>query len=1237
MKTGSRGKTHTGTHNARVMIAQERPVEAVERSVTAVNAGNCKFKCGLRMHRWQTCPSFLAMDATRRWREVRKDNRCFLCLQKRRSQHQCRVTALCNVDECNKPHHPLLHPLGVTVHAVVNFAGRSTQNTFFKILPVMITAQNGQQERVLIMLDDGSSVSLMCGKLAERLDMKGPKGQLALSWFDGSINPAAQTKIMTFTLQNVVSGKSFEVMAHARQGVSLPRQQMTATILEQAGFQHSPVTLYEEGAALILIGQDNASLLRVLSSVEGSTADVTVSETLLGHVFSGEISTVTTTCMVANARADARMEAMLTRYIDDEHFGLRPDQEVKVMSDEDRLAFKIMEETTRQRPDGRYEVKLPFRHRLVSMPETRDYAERRFISFERKLRHNPTLQVKIRELMQSHIANEYVRKVPSDEAKPAPGQSFTIPVFNVHNPAKPDKVRLVFDCAAVVDGVSLNKELLTGPDFTVPLLHILQRFRCKKIGISADLKDMYHRVIVRPEDRPFLRFLWREQPEDEVAMYELCVLPFGATCSPSLAQYVKNKNAERFLGTYEKAVHAIQFEHYIDDWLGGAATEEEVIRLALQVQHIHQSAGFHMHKFMSNSRAVLVAMGASTTQEEVELSDSSILGMTWQTSSDLLKLRFRVDRFPVGWLDGTTRPTKRQMLSVVMSIYDPLGLVSYLTVEGRIVLREAWREQSDWDTPLSDMIQRRWSEWTRHLSQVKDVAVTRWHGNVDGDVELHVYADASETAIAAVCYVVRQGAHAIRSLVMAKCLVAPLKTKSIPRLELDAAVLAVRVLNMVRSADSWNVARVCMWTDAKDVLWWLRSSTRRYKSYVANRVSNILDSTQVEQWRWTPTHQNPADWATKFADREGKERLWWLGPEYLRHTEEEWPEYVGANPDQALELSPVMMMHVVARSRQTYAALVPEVTRFSSFTRLLRSAAVGIKFVRICRGEAFRGGIDASDLALAESTLFLLVQQATWTTTFQKFVQGLTSFEDQHGVLRMRGRLELVEGLNLNARFPVIVPNDHPVVTLLIMSVHQNNAHCHTSTVVNELRQRVIMPALRSTVKRVIGQCQYCCVRRAIPVPPMMSAVPPGRVASFLPPFSHVGIDYFGPLDIVIGRRREKRWGVLMTCLTTRAVYLEVAYSLSAKSCVAVLQSLMGRRGIPVVIYSDNATTFQGAAKEVTGRRDDPVWKFITPYCPSMGGAWERLVGVTKQVLTGLQLSRVPTEEQLRCCLLYTS
>lgn len=163
-----------------------------------------------------------------------------------------------------------------------------------------------------------------------------------------------------------------------------------------------------------------------------------------------------------------------------------------------------------------------------------------------------------------------------------------------------------------------------------------------------------------------------------------------------------------------------------------------------------------------------------------------------------------------------------------------------------------------------------------------------------------------------------------------------------------------------------------------------------------------------------------------------------------------------------------------------------------------------------------------------------------------------------------------------------------------------------------------------------------------------MGPLPRARVAAFVRPFSYVGVDFFGPFLVLVGRRHEKRWGVIVTCLTTRAIHLELATTLNTSSCIIALRNCFARRGTPIEIRSDRGTNFIGADKEfksavaaldqskLMNEFNSPTtsWVFNPPASPHMGGCWERLIQSVKKVLAIVKPQRIPTEEVLRSYLI---
>lgn len=193
----------------------------------------------------------------------------------------------------------------------------------------------------------------------------------------------------------------------------------------------------------------------------------------------------------------------------------------------------------------------------------------------------------------------------------------------------------------------------------------------------------------------------------------------------------------------------------------------------------------------------------------------------------------------------------------------------------------------------------------------------------------------------------------------------------------------------------------------------------------------------------------------------------------------------------------------------------------------------------------------------------------------------LSPFLDDHGVMRTSGRTTGCSFINEDAVHNILLPKKHPVTILIVQSIHERYHHINYETVINELRQRYWILQLRRVCNKVRQQCQYCKNARARPQPPVMADLPPARLAAYSRPFSYVGIDFFGPMHVIVGRRTEKRWGVLITCLVVRAVHIEIAHSLNTSSCIMAMGNFMARRGTPLELYSDRGTNFVGANREL--------------------------------------------------------
>jgi len=211
------------------------------------------------------------------------------------------------------------------------------------------------------------------------------------------------------------------------------------------------------------------------------------------------------------------------------------------------------------------------------------------------------------------------------------------------------------------------------------------------------------------------------------------------------------------------------------------------------------------------------------------------------------------------------------------------------------------------------------------------------------------------------------------------------------------------------------------------------------------------------------------------------------------------------------------------------------------------------------------------------------------------------------------------------------------------MQYHTDGGHHGIERITNEILQRFYIINLRSAVRGTWSKCQKCMNCRAKPQIPQMAPLPSCRLKSFERAFMETGIDYFGPIEVKVGRRHEKRYGVLFTCLTTRAIHLEIAHSLSTDCCIMAIRRFVSRRGCPSTIWSDNGTNFRGAHTEINNALKEIdtnaisnvctnkgiFWRFNPPLAPHMGGCWERMVRAVKNALNTTLKERFPTDETL--------
>ncbi|MCG8069350.1 MAG: hypothetical protein JAY84_15975 [Candidatus Thiodiazotropha taylori] len=1015
---------------------------------------------------------------------------------------------------------------------------------------------------------------------------------------------------------------------------------------------------------MLLIGTDCPGAHIPLEVRSGNWDQPYAIRTRLGWAVRGPLKTANTTTALNihfqhTCTSDALLQQQLERmWTTDFHDGNR--DETKSMSIEDKRAMQIME-TSVTFENGHYRLGLPWRDDSSSLPNNMTLALARLQQLKRKLSRDSSLHKKYVETVSDYIAKGYAREVTAMDTKSR--RVWYLPHHPVTNANKPGKLRVVFDCAAKFQGISLNSQLLQGPDLNNSLVGVIIRFRQEQVALAADVEAMFHQVRVLDRDCDALRFLWwpngdtNKQPK----CYCMQVHLFGATSSPSCATYALKRTADDNASSFEpEVVSTVKRNFYVDDCLKSVPTEEGAVKLALDLQALMKMGGFRLTKWLSNSRNVLRAIPESDRAPSVislgpcdALPCDRALGINWDVNEDKIRFVVKIADRPL---------TRRGILSIVSSIFDPLGLVSPITLRAKIIVQQLCRKKLGWDDEIPQLQQTEWQAWLGTLPHLQDISVDRCFkpqgfGNIQ-NTQLHFFSDGSELGYGASAYVRLVDVHGniACSLVIGKSRLAPIKQVSIPRLELSGAVVACRLYRLLSDELEIKPDQVTFWTDSMIVLGYIKNVSRRFKTFVGNRLSMIHDTTSPDQWCYIESKLNPADIASRGIEAGDTERLsiWLNGPEFIWQDTLHWPQQTLSC--DVLENDVEVKQEVVVNVTTT-SFIDSFVDHFSDWRKLQRAAAWLTRFKVYCTHRYLRhhevcrrGSLTLAEIQTAASDILVSVQESSFGNEMTRLRNRDPVAKGSHlaslnpvivdGLIRSKGRLSS----GTMGKCPIILPSGHHVTKIIIRHHHETKGHVGIQQVLAATRENYWIVKGHSAVKKVLKGCIMCKRQHAPLCTQQMAPLLEEQISPDKPPFSFVGIDYFGPLIVKSGRSHLKRYGCLFTCLTTRAVHLEVAHSLTADSFVAAFQRFSCRRGVPVKVFSDNGTNLVKGDKELRKSiqqwnksvieqhmmQQEIEWHFNPPCASHMGGLWERMIRSTRTVLKALAKEQILTDEQLQ-------
>uniref|UniRef100_A0ABD2XQ08 Reverse transcriptase domain-containing protein n=1 Tax=Trichogramma kaykai TaxID=54128 RepID=A0ABD2XQ08_9HYME len=524
------------------------------------------------------------------------------------------------------------------------------------------------------------------------------------------------------------------------------------------------------------------------------------------------------------------------------------------------------------------------------------------------------------------------------------------------------------------------------------------------------ITKMNRQILVDERDVDLQRIVYFDENSNETH-WQLKTVTYGIRAAPylavrSLLQLVKDEGHR-----FPSAIDSLTKGRYVDDIFGGAHSDEQLKHVAQDLTDLCMAGGFLLAKWNSNSEAFRADLPDSNSSNTISLDDckAKIPGLYWDTHEDSLK-------FKVMLTPPQRNISKRSILSEVAQIFDPLGIISPVTIKAKVLLQELWLHKLKWDETVPESIRARWILMRQDFLCLNTLSLPGWlNTSSDATIQLHGFSDAFQFAMSAVLYirvhskVTRYSSH----FVCSKTKVAPLKNLSIPRLELSAAHLLARLTRHILDTLNFHVHSTHLWTDSQVTLAWITSHASRWKNFVRNRVAHIQEVVPSAQWRHVPGTLNPADCASRGVTVEqlSEHNLWWHGPQWLLESEERWPtQRDSLDFANVPEQRRIIAAAVATQDVENY--WLP-LEKFSSFVKLQRATATVLLACQRLKKLSASSDISIENLKSATHLLIKLTQQHHFASELQLLINGdiprshvfnrLTAFIDSQGIIRVGG------------------------------------------------------------------------------------------------------------------------------------------------------------------------------------------------------------------------------------------
>ncbi|KAK6736395.1 hypothetical protein RB195_019213 [Necator americanus] len=784
--------------------------------------------------------------------------------------------------------------------------------------------------------------------------------------------------------------------------------------------------------------------------------------------------------------------------------------------------------------NGVVTVPFPLKDNVIDLTDNYGIAYRRLISLQRQLSNNIHQREWYNKIMNDYIQNGVVELVHGQNKNSA--GTYYMPHSGVWKPEKAKPLRIVFDASSKrVGQLSLNDVIYTGESFVNKIHDVLVASRTSGIILLCDIEAAFTQIRLVEDHKDLCRFLWlkdmnKPPNRDNIAEYRFNRLPFGNTSAPSILNmailaYLNHKNTPLSL---EIAKHI-----YVDNILLCATTKEEALEKYTASKNIFREIGMNLREYISNSAEVNRAI---PREDRAPTDNIKLLGVKYDTKSDEFVMKVTIPQ--------KEKLTKRDIVSQINSIYDPVGLASPLIIKLKSLMREIYDTGIEWKQYVPQALCIKWNSVMQEINNAcirVSRPLLRSPTSHTSRISLWVFCDASKMAISICAYLRCENTNEITSLISGKSKLTPKKIQqTIPRLELLAILIGLRMAKTILDSINIEIISVNDASDSEIALQWIRSS-RKLPIFVTNQKDRILRlKTQIEvksipvHLFHVPTHHNPADVGTRGTTASLiSDHDWVRGPRWLEHDQQTWliRSIDNLSCDQFYEeIEDNQHVNVETTNESAESSrLIIDLARFSRYKTALRTfSVVGkllSKWVKRCnytRSTSItlnvlslytnEDVIAAEDMEISEKLILAAIHENINVQKLQKRFPNQKIIRDEKGIIRYKSRIQNAN-LPYDAKMPIFIPNYSELARLIIHDLHYGNAHYGKEQTLALARQRFWIPQPSRMIKKYLRTCITCKKCHGLPYgAPEMPPLPTDRVI-VTKPFANVGCDYMGPFE----------------------------------------------------------------------------------------------------------------------------